>query len=129
MVAELQDRIGDAVLIDKDDGMSGYYQWELHPDDRHFTGVYTPLGVRVFHRMPMAINVAPGEWNGVMAAIFGDLPRDRFFWTTSFASRQEETESREELELRHQPPFYKSGRNRQSKGIRISVKEIHWAFS
>jgi hypothetical protein len=48
-----------ATLIDKDDGISGYFQVALHPDSQHLTGVYTPLGVRVFNVMPLGINVTP----------------------------------------------------------------------
>ncbi len=79
VVAELADRLHDAVLFDKDDGISGYYQWKLHKDSKRFTGVYTPLGVRVFNCMPLGINVAPSAWNGAMAGRFGDMPGNRFF--------------------------------------------------
>jgi RNase H-like domain found in reverse transcriptase/Integrase zinc binding domain/Integrase core domain/Zinc knuckle len=78
-VAELADRVCKAALFDKDDGISGYYQWKLHKDSKRFTAVYTPLGLRVFNCMPLGINVAPSEWNGAMAGKFGDLPGDRFF--------------------------------------------------
>ena len=47
------------MLFDKDDGISGYYQWKLHEDSKRFTGVYTPLGVRVLNCMPLGINVGP----------------------------------------------------------------------
>jgi hypothetical protein len=79
VVAELADRLHDAVLFDKDDGISGYYQWKLHRDSKRFTGVYTPLGVRVFNCMPLGINVAPSVWNGAMAEKFGDMAGNRFF--------------------------------------------------
>jgi transposase InsO family protein len=79
VVGELADRLHDAVLFDKDDGISGYYQWPLHEDSRRFTGFYTPLGIKVFKCMPLGINVAPSVWNGAMAERFGDIPGNRFF--------------------------------------------------
>jgi transposase InsO family protein len=79
IVAELADRLRHAVLMDKDDGWSGYYQRRLAEESRRFTGVYTPLGIRVFTCMPMGINVAPSEWNGSMMDKFESLSLDQFF--------------------------------------------------
>ena len=78
-VHEMADRAGKAVLLSKDDGYSGYYQWKLAEESKHITGVYTPLGIRVFNCMPMGINVAPAKWNEAMANRFGDIPGDRYF--------------------------------------------------
>jgi hypothetical protein len=50
---ELATLLQGAVLIDKDDGISGYFQVALHPESKPITGVYTPLGVRVFNVMPL----------------------------------------------------------------------------
>jgi hypothetical protein len=76
---ELADRARDAVLWDKDDGFSGYYQYALDEDSRLLAGVYTPLGIRVFNCMPLGIDVAPVAWNTVMAEKFKDLPFGRMF--------------------------------------------------
>jgi hypothetical protein len=76
---ELADRARHAVLWDKDDGYSGYYQYALDEDSQYLTGVYTPLGIRVFNCMPMGINVAPAVWNTAMADKFKELPLDRLF--------------------------------------------------
>jgi hypothetical protein len=46
---ELADRARHAVLWDKEDGYSGYYQYALDEDSKYLTGVYTPLGIRVFN--------------------------------------------------------------------------------
>ena len=46
-LSELSERTGKAVLFDKDDGISGYYQWKLHENSKRFTGVYTPVCVCV----------------------------------------------------------------------------------
>ena len=103
-VSELSERTGKAVLFDKDDGISGYYQWKLHENSKRFTGVYTPLGVRVFNCMPLGINVAPSVWNGAMAAKFGDMPGDRVFTLMDDFVRftpATEGEAREETELKH----------------------------
>ncbi len=70
---ELADRASKAALWDKDDGFSGYYQYPLEEDSKYLTGVYTPLGVRVFTCMPMGINVAPVVWNTAMAEKFKEL--------------------------------------------------------
>jgi hypothetical protein len=91
-----------AALLDKDDGISGYFQVALHPDSKPITGVYTPLGVRVFNVMPLGINVAPTVWNELMASKFGDLPgtftlMDDIIRFTKLVPG----ESRVELELRH----------------------------
>ena len=48
-------------------------------ESQYLTGVYTPLGMRVFNVMPMGINVAPVAWNTAMADKLQDLPRDRVF--------------------------------------------------
>jgi hypothetical protein len=79
VVGELADRLHGAVLFDKDDGISGYYQWPLHEDSKRFTAFYTPLGLRIFNCMPLGINVAPSKWNGAMADKFGHLPGNRLF--------------------------------------------------
>ena len=103
-VAELADRVCKAVLFDKDDGISGYYQWKLHQDSKRFTAVYTPLGLRVFNCMPLGINVAPSEWNGAMAGKFGDLPGDRFFALMDDFLRftpKKEGQTRAEVEKEH----------------------------
>ncbi len=104
VVAELADRLHDAVLLDKDDGWSGYYQRRLAPESRRFTGVYTPLGLRVFTCMPMGINVAPSEWNGSMMEKLGALPLDRFFFLMDDFIRftpQREGQTRQEMEHEH----------------------------
>ncbi|TXH00892.1 MAG: hypothetical protein E6R05_06395, partial [Candidatus Moraniibacteriota bacterium] len=103
-VQELADRVAQAALFCKDDGFSGYYQRKLHKESKRFTGVWTPLGVRVFNCMPMGINVAPSEWNGPMAEKFGELEATQFFslmddfvrWTD-----EDEGTTREEVELKH----------------------------
>jgi hypothetical protein len=76
---ELADRARHAVLWDKDDGYSGYYQYALDEDSKYLTGVYTPLGIRVFNCMPMGIDVAPAVWNTAMAEKFKELPLNRLF--------------------------------------------------
>jgi hypothetical protein len=102
---ELADLLQGAVLMDKDDGFSGYFQVELDEDSKRFTGFYTPLGIRIFHVMPLGINVAPSKWNELMAQKFGDLPSlftlmdDFIRFTKAAAGRGDET--RLEVEMRH----------------------------
>ena len=79
---ELASLLQGATLIDKDDGISGYFQVVLHPDSQHLTGVYTPLGVRVFNVMPLGINVAPTTWNELLGT-WTALSR---LWTTCCGS-------------------------------------------
>ena len=100
----LADRIGQSDLFDKEDAISGYYQRMLAEESRRHTGVYTPLGVRVFHVMPLGINVAPAEWNGAMAEAFGDMDQGRVFQLMDDLVRgttRRKGESRLELEMRH----------------------------
>lgn len=77
-----------AGLIDKDDGIQGYYQWPLHEDSQCFTGVYTPRGVRVFTVMPLGINMAPARWNELMVVhVFkGTDPHSFFLFMDDFIS-------------------------------------------
>ncbi len=103
---ELADRARHAALWDKDDGFSGYYQYPLDEDSKYLTGVYTPLGVRVFNCMPMGINVAPTVWNTAMAEKFKELPLDRLFlfmddfmrWTNSAPGKTRSEVEKEHLE-------------------------------
>ena len=84
--------------------ISGYYQWKLHENSKRFTGVYTPLGIRVFNCMPLGFNVAPSAWNGALAAKFGDMPGDRVFTLMDDFVRftpAAEGATREETELKH----------------------------
>ena len=99
---ELASLLQGAVLIDKDDGISGYFQVALHPDSKHLTGVYTPLGVRVFNVMPLGINVAPTTWNELMAGKFGDLGGTFTLMDDVLRfTKPVPGETREQLEMRH----------------------------
>jgi hypothetical protein len=103
--AALNDRLIGARLIDKDDGIQGYYQWPLDEKSQRFTGVYTPRGVRVFTVMPLGINVAPARWNELMVSqVFkGADPRSFFSFMDDFIrwTVPDPEESREAFELRH----------------------------
>jgi hypothetical protein len=99
---ELATLLQGAVLIDKDDGISGYFQVALHPESKPITGVYTPLGVRVFNVMPLGINVAPTKWNELMANKFGDLEGTFTLMDDVLRFTKEVPgETREETEQRH----------------------------
>ena len=99
---ELASLLQGATLIDKDDGISGYFQVALHPDSQHLTGVYTPLGVRVFNVMPLGINVAPTTWNELMANKFGDLGGTFTLMDDVLRfTKPVPGETREQLEMRH----------------------------
>ena len=100
----MADRASKAVLLSKDDGFSGYYQWRLAEESKHITGVWTPLGPRVFNCMPMGINVAPAKWNEAMVRTFGDLPGDRYFGLMDDFMRftpQNPGETRADVERNH----------------------------
>ena len=41
------------------DLLTGFSQFEMHPDSKKFTAVYTPLGLLIMHRMPFGLKGAP----------------------------------------------------------------------
>lgn len=52
---------------------SGYYQIEMHEDDKPKTAFVTPLGFWEFHRMPQGVTNAPSTFQRVMERCMGDL--------------------------------------------------------
>ena len=105
LMSEFADRVHGAVLLDGDDGFSGYYQYPLDEDSRLLTGVWTPLGIRCFSSMPMGISPAPEKWNTAMAEVFADLPTNRFFQYMDdffrFTGNETGDKTREQIEREH----------------------------
>ena len=105
LMSEFADRVHGAVLLDGDDGFSGYYQYPLDEDSRLLTGVWTPLGIRCFASMPMGISPAPEKWNTAMAEVLADLPTNRFFQYMDdffrFTGNETGDKTREQIEREH----------------------------
>ncbi|EFA00130.1 Transposon Tf2-6 polyprotein-like Protein [Tribolium castaneum] len=52
---------------------SGYFQVELHPDDREISAFSTPTGHYEFKRMAMGLRNAPSTWQRLMYSVFSGL--------------------------------------------------------
>nr|XP_015833287.1 PREDICTED: uncharacterized protein LOC107397493 [Tribolium castaneum] len=55
------------------DMASGYFQVELHPDDREISAFSTPTGHYEFKRMAMGLRNAPSTWQRLMYSVFSGL--------------------------------------------------------
>ncbi|XP_044261172.1 uncharacterized protein LOC123009115 [Tribolium madens] len=55
------------------DMASGYFQVELHPDDREKSAFSTPTGHYEFKRMAMGLRNAPSTWQRLMYSVFSGL--------------------------------------------------------
>lgn len=51
---------------------SGYYNVEVHEDDRRFTAFTSPFGLYEYNRMPQGLCNSPATFMRMMLNIFGD---------------------------------------------------------
>ena len=58
------------------DGLSGFYQIPIHPDDQSKTTFTCPYGTFAFRRMPFGLCNAPATFQRCMFSIFSDLLDD-----------------------------------------------------
>lgn len=55
------------------DGLSGYYQVPIAPEDQEKTTFTCPLGTFAFRRMPFGLYNAPATFQRAMLSTFSDM--------------------------------------------------------
>ncbi len=51
---------------------SGYYNVEVHEDDRKYTALQSPFGLYEYNRLPQGLCNSPATFMRMMLTIFGD---------------------------------------------------------
>jgi hypothetical protein len=67
---DLINRLSEAVIFSKFDLKSGFWQIQLHPNDRYKTAFTTPFGHYEWNVMPFGLKNAPSEFQNIMNEIF-----------------------------------------------------------
>ncbi|KAI8535201.1 hypothetical protein RHMOL_Rhmol10G0155500 [Rhododendron molle] len=67
---DLINRLSKAVIFSKFDLKSGFWQIQIHPDDKYKTAFTTPFGHYEWNVMPFGLKNAPSEFQNVMNDIF-----------------------------------------------------------
>ncbi|MEJ1821299.1 reverse transcriptase family protein, partial [Escherichia coli] len=58
------------------DGLSGYYQVAIAPEDQAKTAFTSPFGTYAYRRMPFGLCNAPGTFQRCMMSIFSEMIGD-----------------------------------------------------
>jgi len=74
-ISEILDDLGDATFFSTFDMAAGYWQIEVHPEDRPKTSFNTPNGSYEWIVMPFGLTNAPADFQRLMDTIFRDQLR------------------------------------------------------
>ena len=74
---DLIKRLSQVVIFSKFDLKSGFWQIQIHPNDRYETTFTTPFGHYKWNVMPFGLKNAPSEFQNIMNEIFN--PNSHFF--------------------------------------------------
>lgn len=64
--------LGGNVFFSTMDLTSGFYNVEVHEEDKKFTAFTSPFGLFEYNRLPQGLYNSPATFTKIMMAIFGD---------------------------------------------------------
>ena len=70
---DLINRLSDSVIFSKFDLEKGFWQIQIHEDDKYKTAFTTPFGHYEWNVMPFGLKNAPSELQNIMNEIFNPL--------------------------------------------------------
>ncbi len=76
---DLFDSLYGAEYFSKLDIQAGFYNFQIHPDDREKTAFIVHDGLYEFNRVPFGLRTSPAVFNRMMRKIFGKLIYDKCF--------------------------------------------------
>ncbi len=74
---DLLNRLSDSIIFSKFDLKSGFWQIQIHEDDKNKTTFTTPFGHYEWNVMPFGLKNAPSELQNIMNEIFN--PFNKFY--------------------------------------------------
>ena len=78
-LADIFDSLDGATYFSKLDINNGYYNFSIHPDDRHKTAFVTQDGLYEFLRVPQGLKTSPALFNRLLRKIFANLLYSKCF--------------------------------------------------
>jgi hypothetical protein len=72
---DLINRLSDSVVFSKFDLKSGFWQIQIHEDDKYKTAFTTPFGHYEWNVMPFGLKNAPSEFQNIMNDIFNPFSK------------------------------------------------------
>ena len=73
LIEECLDQLSGNVYFSTLDMASGYYQVEVHPEDRHKTAFVTKYGLYQYRRMPFGLTNSPATFSRAVSLILRGL--------------------------------------------------------
>ena len=70
---DLINRLSDSIVFSKFDLKSGFWQIQIHEDNKYKTAFTTPFGHYKWNVMPFGLKNAPSEFQNIMNEIFNPL--------------------------------------------------------